>query len=96
MSSAPRTDTAFEFIDSAEALAPFCRSLRDAPWLALDTEFIREKTYYPKLCLIQIAVPGHIGCIDPLSIDDLTPLLDLLYKPDIVKVFHACSQDLYW
>ena len=94
MSSAPRTDTAFEFIDSAEALALFCRSLRDAPWLALDTEFIREKTYYPKLCLIQVAVPGHIACIDPLSIDDLTPLLDLLYNPDIVKVFHACSQDL--
>ena len=94
MSSASSTDTAFETIESTEALAVFCSTLQGAPWLALDTEFIREKTYYPKLCLIQIAVPGHIACIDPLRIDDLTPVLDLLYNPTIVKVLHACSQDL--
>jgi len=94
MSTGPRTDTDFEVIDSAEALDVFCGALQDAPWIALDTEFIREKTYYPKLCLLQIAVPGHIACIDPLRIDDLTPVLDLLYNPAIVKVLHACSQDL--
>ena len=94
MPSANSTDTAFEYIDNADALAVFCSTLRDAPWLALDTEFIREKTYYPKLCLIQIAVPGHIAVIDPLRIDDLTPVLDLLYNPAVVKVLHACSQDL--
>ena len=94
MSSVTRTDTAFEVIDSAEALDVFCGALQDAPWIALDTEFIREKTYYPKLCLLQMAIPGHIACIDPLRIDDLTPVLDLLYNPAIVKVLHACSQDL--
>ncbi|MEN8761061.1 MAG: ribonuclease D [Thiogranum sp.] len=94
MSSATSTDTAFETIATPEALAVFCDTLQDAPWLALDTEFIREKTFYPKLCLIQIAIPGHIACIDPLRIDDLTPVLDLLYNPNIVKILHACSQDL--
>jgi len=94
MPPATSTNTAFEYIDSADALAVFCNTLHDAPWLALDTEFIREKTYYPKLCLIQIAVPGHIACIDPLRIADLTPVLNLLYSPAVVKVLHACSQDL--
>ena len=94
MSSTNKKETAFTFIDTAEALAAFCNELRDVSWIALDTEFIREKTYYPKLCLIQIAVPGRIACIDPLRIDDLTPVLDLLYKSALLKVLHACSQDL--
>jgi ribonuclease D len=94
MSSATGTDTTFQYIKSTDALAVFCSTLQEARWIALDTEFIREKTYYPRLCLIQIAVPGHIACIDPLGIEDLTPVLDLLYNPAIVKVLHACSQDL--
>ncbi|MCO6411595.1 MAG: ribonuclease D [Thiogranum sp.] len=72
----------------------FCNSLQHPGWLALDTEFIRERTYYPQLCLLQVAVPGNIACIDPLAIDDLSPLLDILYDRSIVKVLHACSQDL--
>ena len=57
-----------EFIDTAEALVNFCDSIKDVEWLALDTEFIREKTYYPKLCLIQIGIPVRAVCIDPLPI----------------------------
>lgn len=63
-------------------------------WLAVDTEFLRENTYYPRLCLVQVAVPGLAACIDPLAISDLEPLLDLMYDPGVLKVFHAASQDL--
>ena len=76
------------------ALEDFCAELRGAAWLALDTEFIREQTYYPQLCLIQIAIPGRVACIDPLALPSLDPLLDLLYDPTITKVLHAAHQDL--
>ena len=92
MSHAP--DTEYRYIDSADALRDFCASLKGADWLALDTEFIRENTYYPRLCLLQVAVPGNIACIDPLAIQDLGPLLDVLYDRSIVKVVHSCSQDM--
>jgi len=69
-------------------------SIRSASWIALDTEFIREKSYYPQLCLVQIGVPGRAACIDPFGIDDLEPFYELLYDRSIVKVLHACSQDL--
>ena len=94
MSSGSGSAKPFAYIDSADALAALCHSLEGAPWLALDTEFIREKSYYPKLCLVQIAVPDQVACIDPLRVDDLAPLLDLIYRPSTVKVLHACSQDL--
>ncbi len=90
--SSPETD--FLYIDRAEQLAEFCTAIKDVPWLAFDTEFIREKSFYPKLCLIQVGVPGNLACIDPLALEDLSPLLDLLYDRSIVKVLHACSQDL--
>ncbi len=95
MMSSPTTETgSVQYINQPEALSGFCRSIQDAPWVALDTEFIRDKTYYPRLCLIQIGVPGHTACIDPLGLDDLAPALDILYNRSIVKVLHACSQDL--
>jgi len=90
--SPPETD--FLYVDRAEPLAEFCTAIKDVPWLAFDTEFIREKSFYPKLCLIQVGVPGSLACIDPLALEDLSPLLDLLYDRSIVKVLHACSQDL--
>lgn len=63
--------------------------------LAVDTEFMREKTYYAKLCLIQIAdEEGNAVLLDPLSIEDLSPLKELMCNDSIVKVFHAGSQDL--
>lgn len=82
------------YIDSAAELQQLCITLRRHPWLTLDTEFIREKTYRPRLCLIQVANPEVVACIDPLAIDDLTPLLDLLYDPAMTKVLHAARQDL--
>ncbi len=63
-------------------------------WIALDTEFLREKTYYPKLCLIQIATPEVVACIDPLALDDLSPLLEVLFDPRVTKVMHAARQDM--
>jgi len=88
------SDTAYAFIDSVDGLRDFCETLEGESWVALDTEFIREKTYYPYLCLLQIGVPGNIACIDPIAIDDMSPLLDILYDRSVVKVLHSCSQDL--
>jgi ribonuclease D len=62
--------------------------------MTLDTEFLREKTYYPKLCLLQVAVPGVVACVDPLAIGDISPLLDVIYDPGITKVMHAARQDM--
>lgn len=84
----------FILIDTPAALAAFCAGLQGVPWLALDSEFLREKTYYPKLCLLQVATPHVLACIDPLALPDLTPLLAILYDPAVVKVMHAARQDL--
>lgn len=73
-----------------EALADY----QGCSWLTLDTEFIREDTYYPKLCLIQISDGRRAYCIDTLALGDLTPLGELLAQPRCVKVFHAAGQDL--
>lgn len=82
------------FINDEDSLAVFCENIRDEKVLALDTEFIREKTYYPQLCLIQVAAGNHIACIDPLSLNSLEPLLKLVYDTSKVKLFHAARQDL--
>ena len=77
-------------VETNEALAAFLSELSSAPYLALDTEFLRDQTYYPKLCLIQVAAPGTPGMegiIDPLAPGlDLAPFYELLRRPDIVKV----------
>lgn len=83
-----------QFIDTPEDLATLCQQFANKDWLAVDTEFLREKTYYPQLCLIQIASDDVIACVDPLAISDLTPLLDILYNPDVTVIFHAARQDL--
>lgn len=82
------------YIDSAAELETLCGKLSAAPWMTLDTEFLREKTYYPKLCLLQMAVPGVVACVDPLAIEDISPLLDVIYDPGITKVMHAARQDM--
>jgi len=82
------------YIDTPEQLATLCEQLRRHDWLTLDTEFLREKTYRPRLCLLQVANPDVIACVDPLAVEDLTPLLEVLYDPAITKVLHAASQDL--
>jgi len=82
------------FIDTPEQLHDLCNRLASSEWLALDTEFLREKTYYPKFCLLQIANDHIAACIDPLQIDDFSALLPLLKDPNITKIFHAGRQDL--
>ncbi len=81
-------------ITTTDALAEYCARVAKAPFIAVDTEFMRETTYWPKLCLIQAATPTDEAIIDPLAEGlDLTPFLDLLRDPAIVKVFHAARQD---
>lgn len=82
------------FVDTPQGLVSLCERLKDAEWIALDTEFIRERTYYPRLCLVQIATPALVACIDPLALDSLAPLLDVIYDTRITKVLHAAHQDL--
>ena len=82
------------FVDNPDALRELCADLHDSEWLALDTEFIREKTYYPRLCLIQVCNGEVAACVDPLRLPDLQPLLDVLYDGRILKVLHAARQDL--
>lgn len=84
---------ALPLVTQAGALRELAAELRKSDWFALDTEFIREKTYYPRLALVQVATDDVIACIDPLALDGLEPLLELLYEPGIVKVLHAARQD---
>ena len=83
-----------EYLDRADQLGALCDRIRQEPWIALDTEFLREKTYYPKFCLLQIAAPGWVACVDPLAISDLSPLFEAIYDPNLTKVLHSCRQDL--
>ncbi|MBE0437716.1 MAG: ribonuclease D [Methylomicrobium sp.] len=86
--------TAIQYIDTPQKLDELCRQITKEPWLALDTEFLREKTYYPKFCLLQIATPEWVACVDPIALDDLGALFEVIYNPKIIKVFHSCRQDL--
>lgn len=82
-------------ITDTAALEHFAEAVQGAPFMAVDTEFLRETTFWPKLCLIQVAADGAEAIIDPLAPGlDLGPLLALMAKPDLVKVFHAGRQDL--
>lgn len=83
-----------QYIDTEAQLLRFCNQIRGAQWLALDTEFLREKTYYPKFCLLQIATPEYVACIDSIVLESLQPLLDIIYNPAVIKVFHSARQDL--
>ncbi len=83
-----------EYVNTTEKLDILCGKILQAPWIALDTEFLREKTYFPKFCLLQIATPDWVACVDPLAIDDLDRLFDAIYQPNIIKVLHSCRQDL--
>lgn len=84
----------FHYIESNLALAEFCASIADCKLCAIDTEFVREKTYYPLLALIQIATETDQACIDPLKIDDFSPLLQIFGNHGMVKILHSPSQDL--
>ncbi|KAF0677125.1 ribonuclease D [Profundibacterium mesophilum] len=86
-------------ISTTQALADFCERAARHPYVTVDTEFLRERTYYSKLCLIQLALPAegeeNAVLVDPLIGEiDLEPLYALFRNPDVVKVFHAARQDL--
>jgi ribonuclease D len=87
-------------ITTTEDLAAFCTMAAGHPYVTVDTEFLRERTYYSKLCLIQLAVPGDTDesavLVDPILGSDMSlePLYALFRNPDVVKVFHAARQDL--
>ncbi|MCB2126950.1 MAG: ribonuclease D, partial [Rhodobacteraceae bacterium] len=85
-------------ITTTEDLARFCDAAKTGPYVTIDTEFLRERTYYSRLCLIQMALPGAEGeavLVDPLSGKlSMEPLYDLFRHEATVKVFHAARQDL--
>ena len=83
-------------ITDSNTLAELCERLARSPWIAVDTEFMRENTYWPDLCLVQIADQHEAAAIDPKAPGlDLAPLLDLMVaNNEVLKVFHAGGQDL--
>jgi len=81
-------------ISENKVLKGFCDRLSSTNFITVDTEFLRDKTYWPRLCLIQIGGPDGGAAIDVLANGiDLTPVLELMAQPDLVKVFHAARQD---
>ena len=90
-------------LTTTDELAAFCAAAAEAPYVTVDTEFLRERTYYSKLCLVQLALPGegddNAVLVDPLAGElSLDPLYQLFRNRDVVKVFHAARQDLeiFW
>jgi len=82
------------YIEDYSALVSLCQKLSNSAVLAIDTEFVRTRTLYPKLGLLQVCDGEHLALIDPIAIDDLSPFWQLLTDGNIIKVLHACSEDL--
>ncbi|CDN91222.1 MULTISPECIES: ribonuclease D [Agrobacterium tumefaciens complex] len=82
-------------IETTAALAEACTELAKSEFITIDTEFLRETTFWPELCLVQMASPTLEVLVDPLAKGiDLTPLFELMANPAVVKVFHAARQDI--
>src|SRR4029079_6679325 len=82
-------------ITSTSDLVTFCEQARKEPYITVDTEFVREHTYWSQLCLIQVGLEKEAVAIDPLSEGmDLTAFLDLLQDSSVIKVFHSARQDI--
>lgn len=89
------SETKIDFITTPEALSALCARLQDEAFITVDTEFMREKTYYPELCLVQLAGAHEVAVVDAQAPGmDLAPLGQLFARPELVKVFHACRQDI--
>ncbi|QLB40666.1 ribonuclease D [Mannheimia pernigra] len=84
----------YNWVETNEQLAKVCEEAKKADAVALDTEFIRTRTYYPILGLIQLYDGKHVSLIDPTTISDFSPFVSLLADKNTVKVLHACSEDL--
>lgn len=81
-------------ITSDTLLKDFCQRAKKSEVLAIDTEFLREKTYRARLCLVQLATDDEQVAVDPFAVRDLSPLVSLFDNVNVTKVFHACSQDM--
>jgi ribonuclease D len=82
-------------IETTADLAAACKELAKSDFITIDTEFLRETTFWPELCLIQMASPTVEVLVDPLAKDiDLAPFFELMANPDVLKVFHAARQDI--
>ncbi|MBD3769008.1 MAG: ribonuclease D [Rhodobacterales bacterium] len=89
------TDNTLTPITEQSALEDFCGKLAESDFICVDTEFHRETTYWPELCLVQASAPGVEGLVDPLAEDlDIGPFLNLIAADNRVKVFHAARQDI--
>ena len=84
----------YQLIEDYKSLQNLCMQYSNASVLAIDTEFVRTRTLYPKLGLLQVFDGEQLALIDPVAIDDLTPFWQLLTNEKIIKVLHACSEDL--
>src|SRR5688500_14605745 len=82
------------FVDRAPDLAELGQPLESAHELYLDTECMRELTAYPQLCLSQLATSQQVVCVDPLALEDLSLIDNLLAQPNIRKILHAARQDI--
>jgi ribonuclease D len=82
------------WIDRSEELESLARALESQPAIGLDTEFLRERTFFPKLCLLQLRAAGQIWCVDTLRIGSLDALMPVLTAPKVRKLIHAARQDL--
>jgi len=83
-----------QYVQDYSTLVELCKTLEQSTLLAIDTEFVRTRTLYPKLGLLQVSNGDIIALIDPVTIDDLSPFWDLMTNENICKVLHACSEDL--
>jgi len=81
-------------VSNTPDLAALSARLAREPRIGLDTEFLRERTYRAQLCLVQLSAPDDAACVDPLALPDLKPLAQVLASSALVKVMHACRQDL--
>ncbi len=84
----------FTWVTSDQQLADALTIVKRFSAVAVDTEFRRRDTFYPQIALVQLAVDGHCWLIDPLTLEDASPLADLLTNRDIIKVLHSASEDL--
>lgn len=82
------------YIADQSDFAAFCERAKGSSVLAIDTEFLREKTYYAKLCLVQLATDDEVAVVDPFALRSLSGLAALLENPDCVKLFHSGGQDI--
>lgn len=84
----------YQFIISNEELSNYCQKIKNSSAIALDTEFVRTRTFYPHLGLLQVFDGKHAALIDPLNINDWQEFLAILTNPNIEKYFHSCSEDI--